>query len=290
MNRHRSLPIPIPAGAALAILLAAGVLAAGASSAPPGVLGLHNPSAPLGQVVGLDLDGFLDKVDAKIGGFQEARNWRGSVTSTVTKMDRHWTAESVTVVTKTVTVTDGRRSEEILQALETKDGKTQDITNEFIETDRKEREKYRRQRPPDKPRPAGTAPRRRGLNGSIEDFTPFSEARRKLFEFRLNENASLDGRPVLALDIKAKVKSDKNWEGRIYFEPGTLDPLLAEARPSETPRFVKELEARIALEVVDGTTLMLRSTWIKVNAGFLFIKRVRQIQEDVYSGVELLAP
>ena len=290
MNRHRNLSILIPTGAALAILLAAGVLAAGASSAAPGVPGLHDSSAPRGQAVGLDLNVFLDKVDAKIGGFQEARNWRGSVTSTITKMDRHWTAESVTVVTKAVTVTDGRRSEEILQALETKDGKTQDITKEFIETDRKEHEKYRRQRPPDKPRPAGTAPRRRGLNGSIEDFTPFSEVRRKLFEFRLNENASLDGRPALALDIKAKVKSDKNWEGRIYFEPGTLDPLLAEARPSETPRFVKELEARIALEVVDGTTLMLKSTWIKVNAGFLFIKRVRQIQEDVYSGVELLAP
>jgi hypothetical protein len=290
MNRHRSLSIPIPAGVALAMLLTARVLAAGASSSLPGLPGRYDPSAPRGQAVGLDLNVFLDKVDAKVGGFQEARNWRGSVTSTITKMDRHWTAESVTVVTKAVTVTDGRRSEEILQALETKDGKTQDITKEFIETDRKEHEKYRRQRPPDKPRPAGTAPRRRGLSASIEDYTPFSEARRKLFEFSLNESASLDGRPALALDVKAKVKSDKNWEGRIYFEPGTLDPLLAEAKPSATPRFVQELEARIALQVLDGKSIMLKSTRIKVNAGFLFFKRVRQVTEDVYSGVELLAP
>lgn len=268
MARHRILSILILAGAFLAGILAAG--------------------PPSGQTVGLDLNTFLDKVDAKVGGFQEARNWRGSVTSTITKMDRHWAPESVTVVTKTVTVTDGRRSEEILKALETKGGNTRDITTEFIEADRKAHEKYRRQRPSDKPRPAGAAPRRRGLSASIEEYTPFSEARRKLFAFRLDENASLDGRPALALDVTAKVKSDKNWEGRIYFEPGTLDPLLAEARPSETPRFVQELEARIALEVVDGKTLMLKTTRIKVNAGFLFFKRVRQVTEDVYSGIEIL--
>jgi hypothetical protein len=288
MTRNRILPILILAGTCLAALLAAGTpLNPSRTSGPSNP---SDPSTPRGQSVGLDLNDFLDKVDAKVGGFQEARNWRGSVTSTITKMNRHWTPESVTVVTKAVTVADGRRSEEILKALETKDGKTQDITKEFIETDRKEHEKYRRQRPPDKPRPAGTAPRRRGLGASIEEYTPFSEARRKLFDFRLDENASLDGRPALALDVTAKVKSDKNWEGRIYFEPGTLDPLLAEARPSETPRFVKELEARIALEVVGGTTLMLKSTWIKVNAGFLFFKRVRQVVEDLYSDIEILRP
>ena len=288
MTRNRILPILILAGTFLAALLAAGTPLNPSRTSGPSHL--SDPSAPHGQSVGLDLNVFLDKVDAKIGGFQEARNWRGSVTSTITKMNRHWTPESITVVTKVVTVADGRRSEEILKALETKDGKTQDITKEFIEADRKEHEKYRRQRPPDKPRPAGTAPRRRGLGGSIEEYTPFSEARRKLFDFRLDENASLDGRPALALDVKAKVKNDKNWEGRIYFEPGTLDPLLAEARPSETPRFVQLLEARIALEVVGGTTLMLKSTWIKVNAGFLFFKRIRQIVEDLYSGIEILGP
>ena len=288
MTRNRILPILILAGTFLAVLLAVGTpLNPSRTSGPSHP---SDPSTPRGQSVGLDLNVFLDKVDAKVGGFQEARNWRGSVTSTITKMNRHWTPESVTVVTKAVTVADGRRSEEILKALETKDGKTQDITKEFIETDRKEHEKYRRQRPPDKPRPAGTAPRRRGLGASIEEYTPFSEARRKLFDFRLDENASLDGRPALALDVKAKVKNDKNWEGRIYFEPGTLDPLLAEAKPSETPRFVQLLEARIALEVVDGTTLMLKSTWIKVNAGFLFFKRIRQIVEDLYSGIEILGP
>ena len=285
MARCRIFSFPSLTRAALVALVAAGFLAAGAPTGPAARSGFP---APIGQAVGLDLSVFLDKVDAKVGGFVEARNWRGSVTSTITKMDRHWAAESVTVVTKTVTVADGRRSEEILTALETKDGETRDVTREFIEADRKARERYRRQRPPDKPRPEGAASRRRGLAGSIDEYTPFSEARRKLFAFRLDENASLDGRPALALDVTAKVKSDKNWEGRIYFTPGTLDPLLAEARPSETPRFVQELEARVALDVIGGRILMLKRTRIKVNAGFLFFKRIRQVQEDVYSGIELL--
>ena len=92
----------------------------------------------------------------------------------------------------------------------------------------------------------------------------------------------------MALDVTAKVKGDKNWEGRDLFRARRPSiPLLAEARPSETPRFVQELEARIGLDIVDGRTLMLKSTRIKVNAGFLFFKRVRQVVEDVYSGVEL---
>jgi hypothetical protein len=243
---------------------------------------------PAGRPSDTALNAFLDKIDAKVASFQEAKNWRATVTSTITKMNRHWVPESVTVVTKAVTVAEGRRSEEIQKALETKGGVTRDITREFIENDRKEHEKYRRQRPPDKPRTAGSTPRRRGLSASIEEYTPFSAERRKLFTFRLDENAILDGRPAIALDVAAKVKGDKNWEGRIYFDRVTLDPLLAEAKPSDNPRFVQALEARIALEMVGGRTPMLKSTRIRVNAGFLFIKRIRQVSEDVYSGIELL--
>jgi hypothetical protein len=235
------------------------------------------------------VDAFLDKIDAKVAGFQEPRNWRGTVVSTITKMNRHWEAESVIVVTKAAVVADGRRTDEIKSALETSGGVTKDITKEYIEEDRKAHERYRRQRPPDaKPRDPNAPPRRRGLGASIEEYTPFSKARRPLFSFRLDESATLDGRPAVALDIEAKVKGEKNWEGRIYFDPATFDPLLLEAKPSENPRFVQLLEARIGLQVVSGRTLMLKATRIRVNAGFLFFKRVRQVAEDVYSDVELL--
>jgi hypothetical protein len=235
------------------------------------------------------LDVFLDKIDAKVAGFQEPKNWRGTVVSTITKMNRHWEPESVIVVTKAVSVADGHRTDDIQKAIETVDGVTKDITGDYIEENRKAHERYRRQRPPDdKPRDPNAPPRRRGLGASIEEYTPFSADRRPLFSFRLDEAATLDGRPVIALDVAARVKGEKNWEGRVYFDPATLDPLLAEAKPSQNPRFVQLLEARIGLQVVAGRTLMLKTTRIRVNAGFLFIKRIRQIAEDVYSGVELL--
>ena len=272
MKAHRSLTLTLAFLAGLAAVLAA--LPA-------------RPPAPLPPQSALDA--FLDKIDAKVADFQEARNWRGTVVSTITKMNRRWEAESVIVVTKAAVVADGRRTDEIKSALETSDGVTKDITKEYIEEDRKAHERYRRQRPPDaKPRDPNAPPRKRGLGASIEDFTPFSKARRPLFSFRLDELATLDGRPAVALDIAAKVKDEKNWEGRIYFDPATLDPIQVEAKPSDNPRFVQLLEARIGLEVVGGKTLMLKSTRIRVNAGFLFFKRIRQVAEDVYSGVELL--
>jgi len=246
-------------------------------------------SVPTPRTPPASLDAFLDKIDAKVAAFQEPKNWRGTVVSTITKMNRRWEPESVIVVTKSVTVADGRRTDDIQKALETADGVTKDITKDYIEEDRKAHERYRRSRPPDdKPRDPNAPPRRRGVGAAIEEYTPFSAARRPLFAFRLDERAALDGRPAIALDVAAKVKGEKNWEGRVYFDPATLDPLLAEAKPSENPRFVQLLEARIGLQVVGGRTLMLKTTRIRVNAGFLFFKRVRQIAEDVYSGVELL--
>ena len=265
-------PILLARPAALALL--AGALAATGQSPRPA------PAA---------LDAFLDKIDAKVAAFREPRNWTGTVVSTITRMNRHWEPESVIVVTKSARVVDGRRTDEIASAVETMDGVARDITRDYVEEDRKARERYRRQRPPDdKPRDPNAPPRKRGLSAALEDYTPFSAARRSLFAFRLDEGAALDGKPAVALDVAAKVKDEKNWEGRIYFDPVTLDPVLVEAKPSDNPRFVQLLEARIGLQALPGGRLMLKTTRIRVNAGFLFIKRIRQVAEDVYSDVQIL--
>jgi len=230
-----------------------------------------------------DLASFLDKAALKIKSYPDKASWTSNTVTTITKMDRHWTPESVTVVTKIVRVSDGEREETILKAEETKKGKTRDITRKYAEDAREAREKEKKRRADAN---EGDRGGRRSMSLSLDEFLPFAEPKRGQFDFLLTEKAAVDGRPALMLEVTARVKSEKNWEGRFYFDPKTTDILGLEVRPSENPSLVKELEFRATFEVLDGRVLVVKSTRAKVNGGF-FLKHIRQVIEETSSGFEL---
>lgn len=232
-----------------------------------------------------DLATFLDHAAQKIKSYPEKSNWTANAVSTITKMDRKWTPESVLVVAKKVTFTDGARDETILKAEETKKGKTKDITEEYAAEAKEARDKERKRRAEE--RAGGGRAGRRGQSMSLDELLPFSEQKRNQFDFRLTENAAVDGRPAVLLEVKAKVKDEKNWEGLFYFDAATDDLLRIEARPSENPSMVKELEFRMTFEILDGRYLAVKNSWIKINGGF-FLKHIRQVIEEEYSGFEVL--
>jgi len=237
-----------------------------------------------GQTSGAsDLASFLDKAALKIRSYPEKASWTANTVTTITKMDRNWIPESVTVVAKTVRVTDGEREESILKAEETKKGKTRDITRKYAEDAREARERERKRRSEAN---EGNRSGRRSASFSIDEFLPFAEPKRGQFYFLLTEKAAVDGRPAVMLEVTARVKSEKNWEGKFYFDPETTDLLGLEVRPSENPSLVKELEFRATFEVLDGRVLVVKSTRAKVNGGF-FLKHIRQVIEETSSGFEL---
>jgi hypothetical protein len=231
-----------------------------------------------------DLASFLDKAAQKIKSYSENASWTANVVSTITKMDRKWTPESVTVVTKSVKLSGGDREEVILKAEETKKGKTKDITKQYAEDAKETRDKEKKRRAKEGD---GGGNSRRGGSMSLDSLLPFSEQKRGQFDFQLTENTALDGRPAVLLEVTAKVKDEKNWEGRFYFDLMTIDLLRIEVRPSENPSMVKELEFRMTFEVLEGRTLAVKSSWIKINGGF-FLKHVRQVIEEEYTGFEVL--
>jgi len=232
-----------------------------------------------------DLASFLDKAAQKIKSYPGKASWTASAVSKITKMDRKWTPESVTVVTKTVKLSSGDREEVILKAEETKKGKTKDITKKYAEEAKETRDKERKRRAEEGDGKGGDG--RRGGSIPLDSFLPFSEQKRGQFNFQLIENAALDGRPAVLLEVTAKVKDEKNWEGKFYFDPMTIDLLRIEVRPSENPSMVKELEFRMTFEVLEGRFLAVKSSWVKINGGF-FLKHIRQVIEEEYTGFEIL--
>lgn len=240
-----------------------------------------------GQTPQQDMGGLLDKISQKIKASFDYKNWRATVVSTITKTDKNWTPEEVTVVTKNIkSSNEGGSQEEILRALQTKKGKTADITQKYAEDRRKEREKARKRQAEQKTNPSADDEHGGGAI-SLEELLPFSEKKRGDFEFRLLDRAGAEGKTVSALDVRAKVKNPKNWEGTFYFDPETYSLIKVDLRPSLNPKMVKELTMQIDFEVLNDRYLVLKRTQFKVNGG-IFIKHVRQIVEDVYSNFEVL--
>ena len=234
-----------------------------------------------------DMESLLDKLSRKIAASSDYKSWRASVLSTITRMDKNWTPEDVTVVTKSIASSaGGEPREEILKALQTKKGKTTDITQKYAEERRKEREKERQRRAKETPDASADKPRGGGAM-PLDEFLPFSEKRRPDFEFRLRERPISEGSAVSVLEGRARVKSLRNWEGTFSFDPETYDLISLDLRPSQIPKMVKELAMQIDFEVLDDRYLVLKRLRFKVNGG-IFIKHVRQIVEDVYSDFEVL--
>jgi len=234
-----------------------------------------------------DMESLLDKISQKIKASLDYKSWRASIVSTITKTDKNWTPEEVTVVTKSVgSSAEGEPREEIQKALQTKKGKTTDITQKYAEERRKEREKAGKRRAEEETAESADDKHDGGAM-SLDEFLPFSEKKRKDFEFRLRERPISEGLTVSVLEARAKVKSLRNWEGTFSFNPETYDLISLDLRPSQIPKMVKELAMQIDFEVLDNRCLVLKRMQFKVNGG-IFIKHVRMIIEDVYANFEVL--
>ena len=231
----------------------------------------------------------LDGVAARLESFNPKSSWTASVTSTQIEHDRKWRPEKTIVQTKEISVVEGRREETVLNVLETEDGKTADITERFLAEQRERREKYRARRAAEeRDNPGAERSRRRGIRlDSFADLLPFSAERRTEFSFALRETADPDGRRLYLLDVRAKIKDPLNWEGTYTIDAATFSPVHARLAPSETPAFVREIEVEAEFEVLEDVHFIPKRTWVRVNGGFLFIKRIRLISEETYSGVAI---
>ena len=222
---------------------------------------------------GLSLEAFLDKATERFKSLADPRDWTATVVSIQTEMDRKWIPEAVTTVRKNVVFKDGDRNEEILEAVEVRGGQTRDVTAKYAETARKNLDRERKRRAEELAK-AGTE-KRRADRMSLDEILPFSAKKRPEHIFRPVEGAGLDGAPAVVLDVEAKIKDDKHWQGRLWFDPESGDLRRAEIRPADNPPFVKEIDIAVSFDTHPSGPIVLRSFRVKINAGF-FLKHVRQ--------------
>jgi hypothetical protein len=224
-----------------------------------------------------DLDLLLVNVEARLEAGFAYKNWSAASVMTRTEYDRHGAVVKVTVARKNVRIVGRDRDEDILQATETEDGRTKDITADYAKESRKNREKERKRR----------ASGDKGRSLDLDEIMPFAAKRRPLYNFRLQPAEGESGRKPVVLTVQAKEKDSKLWDGTFWIDPATFDIVKADVRPSDNPAFVRELWAKADIGLVDGKYLFITRTVLKIDGGFLFVKNIRMMVEDVYTDVKI---
>jgi len=237
-------------------------------------------SSPLRLGAEDDIQTLLDRLAARLESAPIASDWNASVRSTETRMDKNWQPQKRTVVTKFVTIRDGKRTEEILRAMETEKGRTKDVTERYAREAAKEAEKIR-QKAEQNREPGG----RRELDR--EQLFPFRPDRRADFDFDLLEEGDWEGRPVIILQTRAKTAGDDLYEGRYVIDRDSLDVLRVDLTPSKKPGVLKLIEMAFEFQTLPGGYILPRRTWVRIHVG-LVIKNIRIQAEEEYFDVQVL--
>ena len=232
------------------------------------------------------LTSLLDKISERMESFSDMKNWSAAVTSSSIKMDKHWKAKKKTVVEKIVTVKGEETEEEILRAMEEKNGKTKDITRKVKAEIAIEKAKARQRR--EKSRGKGDKEQGDGeFSLSSDDAFPFKAEKREEYDYSLLEDAVLDGRAVYVLDVHVKTPTDKKMEGSYFIDMETFDVLKADLEPSKKRKVLKRFRMEMFFQVLPGNYFVLKETRVRIHVG-LVIKNIRMEMHEVYKDYKIL--
>jgi hypothetical protein len=248
-------------------------LSALVSSVPGGLFPL--PSVP----PDLSTMEVVERVNAILLSAPEMNNWQARVLSTILEMDKNWQPKKKIIVEKLTSVENEKKTEKILSATEHEGDKTRNVTAQYQAEAAKFRESHGSGEEEGGKRKGG---RHRGLNLSHDEMFPFSEEKRKGYDFELNDGTLIDGQRIYALETRPKQKSSEFYEGTYSIHPETFDILRAKLRPAEMPGPLKLLEIDIGFERLPGGHLAVRTAKARVHVG-LIIKNIRMETEEVYS-------
>jgi hypothetical protein len=221
----------------------------------------------------------LDKISKRMNSYPENGNWKYSVVTKTTEMDKQWRPKKTTITTANVKEVDNVLSGEILKAVETEDGITKDVTEKIAKQTKKQLERTNKERAEQK--------EQKGTGNEYDAFFPFNENKRAKFAFHRLDDADTNERPVYIIEAVAKEKDEQLYEGKFYIDQTTYDIIKVRIKPSKNPRFVKELEMDIDFEVLPEGKFIRRRSRTRVDGGLLF-KRFRMIVEEEYFDIEIL--
>jgi hypothetical protein len=235
------------------------------------IICLSHASAQEGDLVPL-----LEKITARIESYTKDKNWKAMCITKESKMNKQWQPEETRTTKSIVKVLNDEQNQEILEAIELKEGKMKDITKEAVKQAEEEYEKI-----------AAKEKDNNKEENSIISIFPFTKDKKGKYNFQKLDDAMLDGAPVFLIEAKAKKKDEKFLEGKYYIDQKTYDVLKIQVKPSKIPKLVDEIEMEMNFKMLPEGVLVFKNAKMKGSAGILGM-HIRQFAEAEYSDFQIL--
>jgi hypothetical protein len=223
----------------------------------------------------------LDKITERFDSYPQNRSWKAMSIIKECEMNKQWQPEKTTIVKSIMKVADNESNNEILEAVETENGKTTDITKKVIEQDREQEEKAKKQ--PVKRRDKNETT----MGFSLTELLPFAKEMRSKYSFRKLEDTAIEGNPVYVIEAKAKEKDVKLFEGKYYIDQSTYDVLKIHVNLSKNPIFVDEMDMEMNFKVLPEGIFVLKNFRTRASGGMLMM-HIRMLIEQEFSDYEIL--
>jgi len=265
-----------------AFLRAVGILAVIGLAGLAGQSSAQAPSAsPSSSSSSPEALALVEGISRRIASYPELGSWQARALSTTSRMTADWKPKSTVRSEKIVSMERGLWSEEILNATETEDGRTRDVTAKLRAEARERAEKQRRstenERNDDQRRRG-----RRSLDIARDEVLPFGPDKRDSYDFALDGTADLDGTAVIVLRSRSHVRSEEKFEGLYFVDPATHDVVRAELTIAKKPGPLKRMEMEVDFRVLPGGHQVMKKAVMRIHVG-LIVKNIRIEAVETYS-------
>jgi len=228
-----------------------------------------------------DAAGLVAKIGERQASHPKLDSWQARANSTTFNMNSNWKPKKTTNSEKIVTMDSGRWSEEILSASETEDGKTRDVTKKLQEEARDRVEKQDRQTPDERKNEQQNRGRR-SMDMTRDEVLPFGPDKRSGYDFTVKGTADLDGKPVILLQSRSRIRSKEKLEGVYYIHPETFEVLRAELTLAKKPGPLKRMEMEVDFLVLPEGYQVMKKAVIRIHVGII-VKNIRVEAVETYS-------
>jgi len=223
----------------------------------------------------------VEKMAERVASYPKLESWQARALSTTSRMTSEWKPKSTVTSEKNISVDGGLWSEEILNATETEDGRTRDVTAKLRAEARERADKQRRSSADernDEQRRRG----RRSLDIARDEVLPFGPDKRDGYDFALERTIELDGTPVIVLRSRSRVRTQEKFEGLYFVDPETHDVVRAELTIAKKPGPLKRMEMEIDFGVLPGGHQVMKKAVMRIHVG-LIVKNIRIEAVETYS-------
>jgi hypothetical protein len=224
-----------------------------------------------------NLESLIEKINNRLSVFQQDSAYSCRIITKNRTMDKNWKPKTTTVIEKRMILNGRQNRQEIVRAVEIKDGRETDITEKIQEQLERSKEKIENPEKEEK----------KELSLSGEDLIPFQETRRNLYEFELLPDTVIQGIRLHCIRTRAIEPSADVYEGLYLIRPETSVIDLILIRPSKNPRFVKRLNLEMHFIEMPGDHWVLSKMHARVFADLL-IKKIRMDTEEEYDNYRFI--